>query len=346
MNKTYSNLRKGAFYIAIVLSVLIIISSILSLIYDIPRWYLKVLDFPRMIQFILSIIILIYFVIIKLRWNKPTILLLTGLISAVLIQLSVMAPYLLWSKEVPSVETISVDEKNTVGILLGNVLITNKNSSKFLEIIEKADPDMILAMEVDDWWVKELQSLEKEYPHTMKIPLDNAYGMALYSKFPLKDSEIKYLNLSKVPSFHALVTLPSGKVFKFYGVHPVAPMPSDKYPDNVGEMKMIEENKKEEKELLRIADLVEKDNYPSLVGGDLNDLAWGRTERLFGKDNTKLKDVRIGRGLYNTFDATSYFLRWPLDHFYVTEKISVVEFERLESFDSDHFPLYGKFLIE
>ena len=344
MEKTYSKLRKGAFYTAVVLSVLIIISSVLSLIYDIPRWYLKVLDFPRVIQLILSILIFIFFVIIKLRWNRASILLVTGLVSAVLIQLSVVAPYLMWPKEVETAENVT-NQDNTVGILLGNVLIDNKKSDKFLEIIEKNNPDMVLAMEVDDWWVNELKPLKKDYPHTMILPLDNAYGMALYSKFPLKESEIKYLNLSKVPSFHTVVTLPSGKDFKFYGVHPVAPVPSDKYPDNVGD-DITGENQKEEKGLLRVANFVEKDNLPSIVGGDFNDVAWGKTERLFGEDNTKLKDVRIGRGLYNTFDATSYLFRWPLDHFYVTENISVVEFERLESFESDHFPLYGKFLIE
>ncbi len=344
MDKTYSKLRWGAFYTAIVLSVLIIISSVLSLIYDIPRWYLKVLDFPRVIQLVLSILIFIFFVIIKLRWDRGAILLIAGLVSAVLIQLSVIAPYLLWPKEVPSVEAASVDEKNTVSILLGNVLIDNKNSAKFLEVIEKSDPDMILAMEVDDWWVGELEGLKEEYPHTMIEPYDNAYGMALYSKFPLTESESKHLNLSKVPSFHTLVTLPSGKIFKFYGMHPVAPVPSNKYPTNVG--KITGTDQKQEKGLLKVADFVDKDEYPSLVGGDFNDVAWGKTERLFGEENTKLKDVRIGRGLVNTFNSKSYFFRWPLDHFYVTEEISVVKFERLEHFDSDHFPLYGKFLIE
>nr|WP_211362780.1 hypothetical protein [Gillisia hiemivivida] len=58
-----------------------------------------------------------------------------------------------------------------------------------------------------------------------------------------------------------------------------------------------------------------------------------------------MKDVRIGRGLYNTFDAQSMIMRWPLDHFFVSEGIAVVEFKQLKKIGSDHFPLFAKFQI-
>ena len=342
MSRKSSTIRKIAFYIIVLLSVIVILASLLSLIYDIPKWYLKALDFPRLQQLVAAFILLFAFVILNRKWKTASVALLLGLCSSVLIHSIYMFPYALGSEVVFSKEITEKDYPNTVSILLGNVLMTNKNSDAFLKIVEKSKPDMVLTMEVNDWWIENLEGLEKEYPYSMKHSLDNAYGMALHSKLPLKNTEINFLNHSKVPSFTAIITLPSGKEFKFYGVHPVAPFPSDKYPTNIGKP---HENGKQEIAIQKIGKSVMEDTLPVIVAGDFNDVSWSNTTRLFGK-NCDIKDVRIGRGLHNTFDATSSFMRWPLDHFFVSNEWSVVEFERLESFDSDHFPLFGKFFVE
>jgi len=338
---TSSKTYKIIFYIIVGISTLLILASLLSLVYDIPKWYLKILDFPRLQQFILAILMLILFVIINKKWNTGSIALSVGLLGAIFIHFSFISAYLIGDTAVTSIETSEVKPERTIGILLGNVLIDNKNSSKFKEIISTTKPDLVLAMEVNSWWVEELEVLKKDYPYTIEYPLDNAYGMALYSKFPLSETEIKFLNHSKVPSFISIVTLPSGDTFKFYGVHPVAPFPSDKYPDNIGKKS---DGKQKEIALTKVGRLVSKNNEQTIVAGDFNDVSWSNTSRLFGQ-NGNLKDARIGRGLLNTFDAQSMIMRWPLDHFFVSEGISVVKFKRLPKFDSDHFPLFAKFQI-
>lgn len=337
-----SKIRKILFYIVIVISTLLILASLLSLIYDIPKWYLKILDFPRLQQFLGSVLMLIGFITLNKRWKFASIALSLGLLGAIFIHFSIISPYLIGEKVVPSIQESAVNPKNTVEIVLANVLITNKNSSKFLKTIDISNPDLILVMEVDSWWVKQLQVLKEQYPHTMEYPLDNAYGMALYSKFPLSETEIQFLSHSKVPSFNVVVNLPAGNSFRFHGVHPVAPFPSDKYPDNIGK-----KGEKEEKEvaLKKVGKLVSKNELPTIVAGDFNDVSWSNTSRLFGQ-NGNLKDVRIGRGLFNTFDAQSMIMRWPLDHFFVSEGIAVVEFERLPKIGSDHFPLLARFQID
>ncbi len=338
---TSSKTYKIIFTIIIAISTALILASLLSLVYNIPKWYLKILDFPRLQQFIVGILMLILFIVINRKWNIGSIALSVGLLASIFIHFSFISAYLLGEKAVPSVEVSEVNPKKTVGILLGNVLISNKNSSKFLDIISNTNPDLVLAMEVNKWWVEELQLLKQEYPYSIEYPLDNAYGMALYSKLPLSETEIQFLNHSKVPSFNAVVTLPSGDSFKFHGVHPVAPFPSDKYPENIGKKG---EDEQKEVALAKIGKLVSKNNKLTIVAGDFNDVSWSNTSGLFGQ-NGNLKDVRIGRGLYNTFDAKSMIMRWPLDHFFVSEGISVVEFKLLPKFGSDHFPLFAKFQI-
>jgi endonuclease/exonuclease/phosphatase (EEP) superfamily protein YafD len=327
--------RKGINYVVIFISTLVIIASLLSLFYNLPYWYSKLLDFPRLQYFILGIICLILFILLTKKWKWPSVLLGLGLVASILIQSIRIFPYWIGQKSVPDAGQ-NISEENSVSILLANVLISNRESDKFLEVVRNANPDIILAMEVNQWWIGELEILKQDYPYVMEQPNDVAYGMALYSKFSIKDTQIKYLKHKNVPSFHSRVELKSGKEFMLYAVHPVAPMPSDKYPDNVGEAEI---------ELIRVGELVSQNQLPSMVAGDFNDVSWSNTSRLFGNDG-QLNNVRLGRGLFNTFDANSSILRWPLDHYYVTKEFKLVDLKRLDKIGSDHFPIIAKFLLD
>ena len=328
------NFKKLFYYFIIFVSCIVIVASLLSLVYDLPYWYSKVLDFPRLQYGILATVCLVIYILLAPKWKWPSILLISGLVAAITIQTIRIFPYWFGSKKVPdAVEDYS--EENSISILLSNVLITNRDSKKVLEVIKDADPDIFLAMEVNQWWLNELETLKQEYPYTMEQPNEEAYGMALYSRYPLKEKQLKYLKHENVPSFHVKVELKSGQNFMFHAVHPVAPMPSDKYPDNVGEAEVA---------LLKVGDLVAKEEIPSLVAGDFNDVSWSHTSRLF-EQSGDLENVRIGRGLYNSFDATSIIMRWPLDHFFVTKEFYLADLKRLRKVGSDHFPLYAEFVL-
>ncbi len=328
-------LRKVLYYFIILVATLVVLASLGSLVYDVSYWYSKVLDFPRTQYLIVALLCLPLFVLLTRRWNLPAIALALGLLSAILIQSLTVLPYLVGAKQVPDAVATQATDGHTVGILLANVLITNKQSGEFLEIVRDRDPDMLLVMEVDAWWMEQLTPLDETYPYTVKQPNDVAYGMALYSRFPLSATELKFFNKDDVPSIHTRVELPSGKAFVFHGMHPVAPVPSKEYPDNKGEKEVAFD---------KLATMLANESLPILVAGDYNDVSWSHTARLF-QDKRSLKNVRLGRGLYNTFDATSAFLRWPLDHFFVSKEFSLLELERLPTFGSDHFPLYARFVL-
>jgi hypothetical protein len=92
--------------------------------------------------------------------------------------------------------------------------------------------------------------------------------------------------------------------------------------------------------LLITAREVRETAAPSIVAGDLNDVAWSRTTRLF-QDTGGLLDPRIGRGPYPTYNANWPLLRWPLDHVLFEREFGLIDFRALGDIGSDHFPIYA-----
>jgi endonuclease/exonuclease/phosphatase (EEP) superfamily protein YafD len=289
-------------------------------------WWIRVFDFPRLqilsIAFIVFIAYLFY-------WNSGEFwenFFLVVLIAAILHQVSVIFPYTTMHKK-QVVLCKDPFESISFSLIVMNVLMTNRNSKKALEIIDKNDPDILLALETDHWWKDQFSPLEKKYPHNVLVPMDNTYGMLLYSKHELIDPTIEYILVEGVPSIHTKVNI-NDAIITFYAVHPEPPAPGHS-----------EKSTNRDAELITIGKKTRKCEDPVIVAGDLNDVAWSYTTSLFTR-YSELLDPRIGRGMFNTFNAKHTWMRWPLDHIFHSDHFQMGEIKRLEPFGSDHFPIY------
>ncbi len=213
--------------------------------------------------------------------------------------------------------------------------MSNKNSQPLVDLVESKMPDLVIAMEIDDWWEKQLETIEIDYPYTQETTNSAAYGMTLYSKFPLKDVKVNYLQNEKVPSFESVVQLKNGKSVRVYSVHPVPPAHFEDLPDNEGQR---------EAEMVILGKMIKGDKLPTIVAGDINDVSWAATDELTGTKDL-LHDVRVGRGFYNSYNANNIFMRWPLDHFFVTKEFRLITLERQSSIGSDHYPIYVELVL-
>jgi endonuclease/exonuclease/phosphatase (EEP) superfamily protein YafD len=296
-------------------------------------WWVRSLDFPRLQLFVISLLLLLM---------ESALLDLSRPLTWVLIVVSFLCcayhgwwilPYTrLFPEEVKS--AANADNQRMIRIMTANVLTPNRNAKGLMELVHENSPDILVTLESDAWWQTKLDALEPDYPYTIKCPLDNLYGMHVYSKLQLTDSQIDYLVESDVPSMHALLSLPSGQQIRVHFLHPAPPSPTEN-----------EQSSERDAELVIVARSVAETDSPFIVTGDLNDVAWSETTRLFRKISGSL-DPRVGRGMFNTFHANYWFIRWPLDHLFHSNHFSLSSMRRLRGFGSDHFPLLTELLLE
>ena len=316
----------------IAIGLLMIAATILPLIRK-DAWWIRIFDFPRLqITTILAATLAAY---VTLKWEPMLAenLFLLALSSCLIYQSVMMYPYTPLARKQVQQSTNTRDD-SSFSLLFANVLMDNRNVAGLKEIISEVDPDIILTVETDDWWKEQLQGFEQTHPHTIQQPQDNTYGMLLYSKLELLNARVKFLVQDDVPSIHARVRLRSGKEVELRCLHPRPPFPTED-----------ERSTERDAELLVVGKETKELTAPVVVLGDLNDVAWSRTNYLF-QDISGLLDPRIGRGFYHTFHAKYPFIRFPLDHFFHSNHFRLVDFRRLAYFGSDHFPVYIKLCYE
>ena len=232
------------------------------------------------------------------------------------------------------IRTLNYTPEKCIDLFIGNVYQDNRQAKKYLESIKSLDPALILLVETDAWWTEQAEVFEKTYPYRLLVPLENTYGMLLYSKFELIDASVKFLVEEDIPSVHTCIKLPSGDLIRFHGLHPTPPVPGEN-----------PKSTERDKEILKVAKSAKNSKLPVIVAGDLNDVAWSYTTLLFSKISGLL-DPRRGRGFFNTFNAKHKLMRFPLDHIFCSNDFTLLDIKRLSNCGSDHFPMYIKLQYE
>jgi len=290
-------------------------------------WWIRVTDFPRL-QISTALITMVIISLMFYSFSKTWHYIIVGLMLASLFyQLWKIFRYTVLSRK-QVVHYKGKATESSVSLIISNVLQPNKKAEKLIDQVKKMDPDLLLILEADDWWAEQLKEIEEDYPYTIKQPQDNLYGMILYSKLELKNSKINFLLKEDIPSFEADVKLRSGDLIRIFCLHPKPPFPFESFT-----------SANRDAELLLVGKKIKKEKKPVLIFGDLNDVAWSHTTRLFQKIS-ELLDPRIGRGFFNTFHAKYLLMRWPLDHIFHSEQFMLIRVERLKHIGSDHFPIY------
>lgn len=289
-----------------------------------PHWFFRTADFVRLQSLLIQLILLVLLLYFETKYSIFSWILLIAFLASMGYQCFKVFPY---SSLFPKRRSHASTDGH-VSILAGNVLQTNKRYQVFLSEIKRFDPDLVLAMETNKEWENGLLEIERVYPYTVKVPLENFYGMHLYSKKELENVEVKYQIEDDKPSIFFDYRIEGNLPIFFCCLHPAPPSPTEN-----------ETSKERDAELMITGKQIRHKDKPTVVCGDMNDVVWSRTTRLF-KKMTGMIDPRIGRGFFSTFHANYFFLRFPLDHLFHTRDLYVGKMIRSKNFGSDHFAMY------
>ena len=297
-------------------------------------WWVRMLDFPRLQVLGLALVVMAAALVFWWRrwcqaWTAAGIL--AGFGACAVWNAVLLWPYLApqvaaWlPHELPAG---SCGPGSRLRVLSVNVQRSNKQSSALVDLVRKADPDVAWFQEVDAWWGQELSRLSASMPHGISDIQTNYYGIQLYSKLPLGDLAVQHLTQSRNPSVFTSATLPSGELVRLYAMHPRPPQVGQGTAERDGQ-------------LMAAALAARDDTVPHVLLGDLNAVPWAeviqRTKRI-----GSLRDPRVGRGFYITWNAHDVVTRWPLDHILPGPGFTLVDLRVLPGFGSDHYPLLAE----
>ena len=248
-------------------------------------WWIRTLDFPRIQIAIIGALILAADLAFRTDAGPGAQFIRAALALCILYQAYEIRPYtMLAGKEVQPAK--QPRRGSTLSLLLANVKMDNRNSARLREIIAAADPDLILVVEADAWWQSELRGFGETHPFTVRQPQDNTYGMLLYSRLELVRPEIRFLIEPDVPSISAVVKLRDGTAVEIHCLHPRPPVPQE-----------AAQSTERDAELMVVGKETKGKELPIVVMGDLNDVAWSRTNYPISKDQRVARSAYRARAL-------------------------------------------------
>lgn len=286
-------------------------------------WFCDILTAFVFYQLLGAIVALVGLLALR-AWRSATV---AALLLAWLLVMT--APYLPWRQGRGEVHAAT---GNPVRVLLTNVLSHNRESAELMRMIQDANPDIICAQEVDDYWYTEFQRLKEAYPHHHAIPRPDNFGIGLWSRFPLLDVSTLELGDATVPTIMAKLNV-HGTTVNLLCLHTLPPLLGD-YADTRNQ------------QLAAVPELVEKYGAPFLLVGDLNATMWSPyvTDIIAA---TGLQDARKGFGIFPTWPANVplFPTPCPIDQILVSPGIEVNNFERGPFVGSDHYPVWADVVI-
>jgi vancomycin resistance protein VanJ len=206
-------------------------------------------------------------------------------------------------------------------VLSANVLRSNDITEVLLEQVRQNNPDCLVVVELSPVWAEALKSLDTTYPHHVSLPRDDAFGVAIYSKWPFAQ-QIYEVGQHKTPLVQA-----DFPAFTLLAVHPTSPM---------GMVHLREH----QAYLQAIGQTVQAIKKPVVVAGDFNTTLWSMTV-----------PPLYAAGLYHIGGAFHY--TWPnffplggiqIDHVFASGGIKGT-LTVLQENGSDHFPIKAELQI-
>jgi endonuclease/exonuclease/phosphatase (EEP) superfamily protein YafD len=174
-----------------------------------------------------------------------------------------------------------------------------------------------------------LSELHEEYPYSVLHPLDDSYGLALFSRLPIRELEFSpYDEDGKQIAIIVEVELPARRATLVLA-HPISPV----LPGRASSRN---------RQIEKIAKLIRTAGNPEqILIGDLNITPWSPYYAPL-ETEAKLKNAAVGRGYrptWPTWARGSRLMKIPIDHCLLSDGFQVQQFRTGTEIGSDHLPI-------
>lgn len=217
--------------------------------------------------------------------------------------------------------------ENTVKICSVNLELINTDIKSLESLIESEQPDVLMMMEITPKWAELLNnsSISQSYPFKIKEVRQGYFGIALFSKIKLSNTEIIESGIHRLPNIKSEIKL-INKTITLIGSHP--PPPIDKR-----HFKLRNEQYKQ------INGIIKSIKTPLVLMGDFNSTSHSKSLKLL-TNIIDLKDSRIGKGLQPSWSLyNKSIMPLALDHIFVSKEIHVLNRYTGPNINSDHKPI-------
>ena len=214
--------------------------------------------------------------------------------------------------------------------MLINVNTHIGNPALVTQVVTEADPDVLILQEINARWIDQLSDLANRFPYKVVEGREDNFGIGLYSKLPLQDSDVLHLGKAQVPSIQTNVMVDDAPV-TVIATHPVPP---------AGRQRSAWRND----QLAELAGAIPSEK-PVILIGDLNATPWSHHFRRLVRESG-LKDSARGFGVQPTWPTFIAPLSIPIDHCLHSDDILIHDRRIGEDVASDHFPVIVDFAIK
>lgn len=218
------------------------------------HWFWDLMSHFRLQYLVICALVLLYALLRRRTW-----LVLVALIS------------LLWNAQIvyafqQNAEAVATTTVKPLRVMVFNVMATNENHVAAIEHVLQADADIVCLLEVDETWRMSLEPLRVKYSHRVEEMNDGNFGIACYTRLPLKSSEVRRFGAWELPT--VLLNLDHlGSPLTFIGTHPLPPMGAADARDW-------------REQLSQIGRIAASINGEVILAGDLNATPWCEGMRL------------------------------------------------------------------
>lgn len=224
----------------------------------------------------------------------------------------------------------AVENEPHLTLFSGNLLAVNPSTAPLVAEIQAVGADVVLLQEYSTIWDRALTASGAldAYPHRVVRIREDSFGIALYSKLPLRDATV--LDVEGIPMARALVRFGERWV-EMVNIHTLPPRLSEYLPIWRAQNEWIEQHAR-------------RASLPLLLAGDFNatqhSLPYARFQRAGLLDAHR----EVGRGDATTF-PNGVFPVPPirLDHAFYTRELRCLSVVEGVGKGSDHRPLILRF---